>query len=149
MGKILLQMNEDIKAAMRAKDEVKLTVLRMAKTAINNAAIAKSKNELDDADELDVMQKQAKQRRESIESFEKGGRPELAAKEKAELTVLEAYLPKQMSDDELRVICKEVIAKTEAKGAADMGKVMKELMPLVKGKADGRRVQDALKLLLS
>ena len=108
-----------------------------------------AKNELDDADELDVMQKQAKQRRESIESFDKGGRPELAAKEKAELTVLEAYLPKQMSDDELAAVCKDTIAKTQAKGAADMGKVMKELMPLVKGKADGRRVQDTLKALLS
>ncbi len=149
MGKLLLLLNEDIKNAMRAKDELKLTVLRMAKTAINNAAIAKSKNELEDADELEVMQKQAKQRRESIESFEKGGRAELAAKEKAELTVLETYLPKQMSDEELSTICKETIAKTQAKGAADMGKVMKELMPLVKGKADGRRVQDALKSLLS
>ena len=149
MGKVLLQINEDIKGAMRAKDELKLTVLRMAKTAINNAAIAKSKNELDDADELDVMQKQAKQRRESIESFDKGGRPELAAKEKAELTVLEAYLPQQMSEAELAAICKDAILKTQAKGAADMGKVMKELMPLVKGKADGRRVQDTLKSLLS
>ncbi len=148
MGKILILINEDIKSAMRAKDEIKLTVLRMAKTAINNAAIAKSKNELADDDELGVMQKQAKQRRESIESFDKGGRPELAAKEKAELAVLEAYLPKQMSDDELRAICQEIIAKTGSQGAADMGKVMKELMPLVKGKADGRRVQDALKALL-
>jgi uncharacterized protein len=149
VGKLLMQINDDIKSAMRAKDEVKLMVLRMAKTAINNAAIAKSKNEIDDAEELEVMQKQAKQRRESIEGFEKGGRAELAAKEKAELSVLEAYLPKQLSDDELRAICKEVIAKTASHGEAEMGKVMKELMPLVKGKADGRRVQDTLKSLLS
>lgn len=149
MGKLMVSFNEEIKNAMKAKDEIKLGVLRMVKTAMNNAAIAKSKNELDDAEELDVIQKQAKQRRESIESFEKGGRAELAAKEKAELAVLEAYLPKQMSDAEIQAVCKEVIAKTGAAGGADTGKVMKDLMPLVKGKADGRRVQEILKSLLA
>ncbi len=149
MAKLLAQINEEIKGAMRAKDELKLTVLRMVKTAMNNAAIAKSKNELDDAEELDVLQKQAKQRRESIDSFEKGGRAELAAKEKLELAVLEAYLPKQMSDNEIKSVCQSVIIKVDAKGAADMGKIMKELMPLVKGKADGGRVQTILKSLLS
>ena len=147
MGKLMQSFNEEIKNAMRAKDEVKLGVLRMVKTAMNNAAIAKSKNELEDAEELDVVQKQAKQRRESIESFEKGGRAELAAKEKAELAVLEAYLPKQMSDDEIRSVCQTVIAKVGAKSAADLGAIMKELMPLVKGKADGGRVQAILKSL--
>ncbi len=147
MGKLMQSFNEEIKNAMRAKDEVKLGVLRMVKTAMNNAAIAKSKNELDDAEELDVVQKQAKQRRESIDSFEKGGRVELAAKEKLELAVLEAYLPKQMSDDEIKAVCQSVIAKVGAKSAADMGSIMKELMPLVKGKADGGRVQTILKSL--
>lgn len=149
MGKLIQVLNEDIKNAMRSRDEVKLMVLRMAKTAMNNAAISKSKDELEDSEELEILQKQAKQRRESIESFEKGGRPELADKEKLELAVLEGYLPKQLSDDEVKVICSEIIAKTGAKGAADAGKVMKDLMPLVKGKADGRRVQDILKALLS
>lgn len=147
MGKLMQSFNEEIKNAMRAKDEVKLGVLRMVKTAMNNAAIAKSKNELDDAEELDVVQKQAKQRRESIDSFEKGGRTELAAKEKLELAVLEAYLPKQMSDDEIKAVCQSVIAKVGAKSATDMGSIMKELMPLVKGKADGGRVQNVLKSL--
>ncbi len=147
MGKLMQSFNEEIKNAMRAKDEVKLGVLRMVKTAMNNAAIAKSKDQLDDAEELDVVQKQAKQRRESIDSFEKGGRAELAAKEKAELAVLEAYLPKQMSDDEIKAVCQSVIAKVGAKSAADTGAIMKELMPLVKGKADGGRVQTILKSL--
>ncbi len=147
MGKLMQSFNEEIKNAMRAKDEVKLGVLRMVKTAMNNAAIAKSKNELEDAEELDVIQKQAKQRRESIDSFEKGGRVELAAKEKLELAVLEAYLPKQMSDDEIKAVCQSVIAKVGAKSAAEMGAIMKGLMPLVKGKADGGRVQAILKSL--
>lgn len=147
MGKLMQSFNEEIKNAMRAKDEVKLGVLRMVKTAMNNAAIAKSKNELDDSEELDVVQKQAKQRRESIDSFEKGGRPELAIKEKAELAVLEAYLPKQMTDDEIKAVCQSIVAKVGAKSAADMGAIMKELMPLVKGKADGGRVQSILKSL--
>ncbi len=125
MGKLALTLNEEIKNAMRAKDETKLMVLRMVKTAMNNAAIAKSKNDLDDTEELEVIQKQAKQRRESIDSFEKAGRAELAAKEKAELAVLEGYLPKQMNDDEIRDVCRQVIAKTQAAGAADSGKVMK------------------------
>lgn len=149
MGKLVQLLSEDIKTAMKAREEVKLMVLRMAKTAMNNAAIAKSRNELDDNEELDILQKQAKQRRESIESFEKGGRPELAEKEKLELAVLEAYLPKQLSDEEIKSICAQIIAKTGAKGAGDAGKVMKDLMPLVKGKADGRRVQEILKALLS
>lgn len=148
MGKLMTVLNDDIKNAMKAKDEIKLSVLRMVKTAINNAAIAKSKNELEEAEELEILQKQAKQRRESIDSFEKGGRPELAAKEKTELGVLEVYLPKQLTDDEIKAICVEVIAKTGAKGAGDTGKVMKDLMPLVKGKADGRRVQEILKAAL-
>ena len=149
MGKLMQLFNDDIKAAMKAKDETRLLVLRMVKTAMNNVAIAKSKNDLDDNEEIDIVQKQAKQRRESIESFEKGGRPELAAKEKSELTILETYLPKQMTDAEIQAVCKDVIQKTGATGAADSGKVMKELMPLVKGKADGRRVQEVLKSLLS
>ena len=148
MGKLLQTFNDDIKISMRAKDEIKLGVLRMVKTAINNFAISKSKNDLDDNEELDIVQKQAKQRRESIESFEKGGRPDLATKEKDELAILEAYLPKQMTEAELQVVCREVIAKTNANGSADTGKVMKELMPLVKGKADGRRVQEVLKSIL-
>jgi len=150
MGKLIVQINNDIKDAMRAKDEVKLMVLRMAKTAMNNAAIAKSKNDLEDAEELDVLQKQAKQRRESIESFDKGGRSDLAAKEKLELAVLETYLPKQLTEDEIKAICQTVITKVGAvKGNADMGAIMKELMPLVKGKADGGRVQTILKALLA
>lgn len=149
MGKLIQNLSEEIKNAMRAKDEVKLGALRMVKTAMNNAAIAKSKNDLDDAEEMEVIQKQAKQRRESIESFEKGGRAELAAKEKAELAILEAYLPKQLSDSELKAICESVLTKLGTKSAADMGKIMKDLMPLVKGKADGGRVQTVLKSLLS
>ena len=97
---------------------------------------------------LGIITKQAKQRRESVESFEKAGRKDLADKEKAELAILESYLPKQLSDDELRAVVQKAIVWSDAKSPADMGKLMKVLMPAVQGKADGKRVQEVVKDLL-
>ena len=142
------KIEQDLIAAMKAKETVKLSVLRMVKSALNNAAMEKKKDKLSDPEALEVIQKQVKQRRESIESFEKGGRPELVTKEKAELELLVPYLPAQLSDDELKKIAQEVIAKSGAKTKADSGKVMKDLMPLIKGRADGKRAQEVLSLLL-
>ena len=133
-------VDSDLKEAMRAKDAAKLGVLRMLKSALKYAAIAKSgaQAELSDAEAVQVIRKQAKQRQDSIESFEKGGRAELAEKEKEELAILNTYLPQGMSPDELAKVVRETIAELGAKSKAQMGSVMKELQAKVAGRADGK-----------
>jgi len=125
---------------MREKSATKLGVLRMLKAAMMNAAIEKSgaQGQLADADATQVVRKQVKQRQDSIESFEKGGRPELAAKEKEELSILESYLPQAMSADELSKIVRDTIAEVGATSKAQMGVVMKALQAKVGGRADGK-----------
>ena len=134
------RLDSDLKEAMRARDATKLSVLRMLKSALNYAAIAKSgtEAELSDAEAVQVIRKQAKQRQDSIESFEKGGRAELAAKEKEELSILNAYLPQAMSADELAAAVRETIAEVGATSKAQMGTVMKALQVKVAGRADGK-----------
>jgi len=134
------RVDSDLKEAMRAKDTRKLGVLRMLKSALKYAAIAKSgaEAELSDAEAAQVVRKQVKQRQDSIESFEKGGRAELAAKEKEELLILDAYLPQAMSSDELAKVVRETIAETGATSKAQMGGVMKALQVKVAGRADGK-----------
>ena len=145
---LLEQLNNDLKAAMRAREELKLSVLRMLLSAVNYAEIAQQKK-LDDGGILQVIQKEIKQRRESIEAFEKGNRPELAAKEKAEMAMLQAYVPAQMSRDEIIKLVQQVLAEVGAKGPADKGKVMQKLMPQVRGKADGNEVNSIVTELLA
>ena len=134
------RVDEDLKTAMREKSATKLGVLRMLKAAMMNAAIEKSgaQGKLADADATQVVRKQVKQRQDSIESFEKGGRPELAAKEKDELSILESYLPQAMSADELSKIVRDTIAEVGATSKAQMGVVMKALQAKVGGRADGK-----------
>jgi uncharacterized protein YqeY len=134
------RVDSDLKTAMREKNATKLGVLRMLKAAIMNAAIEKSgaQSQLSDAEATQVIRKQVKQRQDSIESFEKGGRAELAAKEKKELSILQSYLPQQMSADELSKIVRETIAEVGATSKAQMGAVMKALQPKVAGRADGK-----------
>src|SRR5436189_3311830 len=132
------RIDSDLKDAMRAKDAGKLAVLRMLKSALKYAAIEKSDAGLDDAEATQVIRKQVKQRQDSIESFEKGGRPELAAKEKDELAVLQAYLPQGLSADELTKIVQETISELGATSRAQMGAVMKALQAKVAGRTDGR-----------
>ena len=132
------RIDADLKDAMRAKDAGKLAVLRGLKSALKYAAIEKSDASLDDAAAAQVIRKQVKQRQDSIESFEKGGRPELAAKEKDELEILNAYLPKGLSADELSALVRETIAEVGATSRAQMGAVMKALQGKVAGRADGR-----------
>lgn len=134
------RINDNIKAAMKSKDQTALMVLRAVKTAMTNLMIEKKKDDLQDEDVLMIIQKQAKQRKESIESFEKASRMDLADKEKAELAILENYLPAQLSEEDLERIIREAAAACGAETKADMGKLMKEVMPAVKGKADGRTV---------
>jgi uncharacterized protein YqeY len=134
------RVDSDLKGAMRAKDATKLNVLRMLKSALKYAAIAKSdaEAELSDAEAVQVIRKQAKQRQDSIESFEKGGRAELADKEKEELTILNTYLPQGMSPDELAKVVRETIAELGATSKAQMGAVMKALQTKTGGRADGK-----------
>jgi len=134
------RVDADLKEAMRAKDATKLGVLRMLKSGLKYAAIAKSdaEAELSDAEATQVIRKQAKQRQDSIESFEKGGRAELAEKEKEELLILNGYLPQPMKADEVSKIVRETIAEAGATSRAQMGAVMKALQAKVAGRVDGK-----------
>ena len=134
------QIDHDLKDAMKAREADKLSVLRLLKSAIKNAAIEKGGQAgvLDDAEATAVVRKQVKQRQDSVESFEKGGRPELAAKERTEIELLNTYLPQALSADELARFIDEAVAETGATGKAQMGAVMKALGPKVAGRADGR-----------
>src|SRR5713226_7178536 len=126
------RVDSDLKGAMREKNAVKLGVLRMLKAALTNATIEKAgaDSKLTDAEAIQVIRKQAKQRQDSIESFEKGGRAELAAKEKEELSILQSYLPQGMSAEEISKVVRETIAEVGATSKAQMGAVMKATTPL-------------------
>jgi hypothetical protein len=145
------RVDSDLKEAMRAKDAMKLGVLRMLKSALKYAAIAKSdaEAELSDAEAVQVIRKQAKQRQDSIESFEKGGRAELADKEKEELAILNTYLPQGMSPDELAKVVRETIAELGATSKAQTGAVMKALQAKVGGRADGKTLSSEVQKQLS
>jgi hypothetical protein len=134
------RLDSDLKEAMRARDIPKLGVLRMLKSALKYAVIAKAGTdaELNDAEAVQVIRKQAKQRQDSIESFEKGGRSELANKEKEELLILNAYLPQAMSAAELAKTVRETIAEVGATSKAQIGAVMKALQAKVAGRVDGK-----------
>src|SRR5450432_458224 len=145
------RIDSDLKDAMRAKDATRLGVLRMLKSALKYAAIEKSgaEAELDEAEATQVIRKQVKQRQDSIESFEKGGRAELAEKEKAELALLTAYLPAAMSAEDLAQLVKETIAEVGATSKAQMGVVMKALGPKVAGRADGKTLSQEVQRQLA
>ncbi|HTL77921.1 MAG TPA: GatB/YqeY domain-containing protein [Candidatus Babeliales bacterium] len=145
------RVDSDLKEAMRAKDATKLAVLRMLKSALKYAAIAKSdaEAELTDVEAVQVIRKQAKQRQDSIESFEKGGRAELVEKEKQELAILNNYLPQGMSPDELAKIVRETIAELGATSKAQMGAVMKALQTKAGGRADGKTLSAEVQKQLS
>src|SRR5687768_2134614 len=137
-----------IVAAMKAKDQTRLTALRMLKTALTNKSIEKGRA-LDNAEELAVVSMLVKQRRDSIDQFTKGGRTDLADKEQAEIVILNAYLPASASDDEIAAAVTAAIAETGATSAKDMGKVMKAVMAGLAGKTvDGKKVSEAVKAKL-
>ncbi|HUJ09479.1 MAG TPA: GatB/YqeY domain-containing protein [Verrucomicrobiae bacterium] len=130
----------DLKDAMRAKDAVRLSTLRLLKSAIEYYKIDKKQEQLTDADIVAVIKKQVKQRQDSIEGFEKGGRSDLVEKEKAELTILKSYLPEELSQSQVEEIVKATIAELGASTKADMGKVMKAVQTKTAGRADNRLV---------
>jgi len=143
------QINEDIKTAMKSKDEAALRALRAIKSAILYVETSEGHSgALTDAEEVQLLQKQIKQRKESIESYEKNGRPELAVPEKEEIAVIEKYLPKALTAEELEVIILEVIAAEGATSAKDMGKVIKAVQAKVAGRAEGKLISERVKALL-
>jgi uncharacterized protein YqeY len=137
------QLAEDLKAAMKAKDENRLNAIRMLRAAIANFELARPKDKLiTEADLLGIVEKQIKQRRESIEMYEKGNRTDLVAKEQAELSFLEVYMPKQLLRDEIEVEVEAIIA---ALGTKEFPKVMKEAAAKMKGRADGKMVNEVVR----
>ncbi|WP_246940478.1 GatB/YqeY domain-containing protein [Bacillus pinisoli] len=146
---LLERLNNDMKQAMRNKEKDKLSVIRMVKAAVQNEAIKLKADSLSSDDELTVLSREVKQRKDSLLEFIKAGREDLVDKLKAELVVLEEYLPKQLSEEELTEIIKETISEVNASSKADMGKVMGAIMPKVKGKADGSLINRLVQQHLS
>jgi uncharacterized protein len=144
---IIEKMNAELIVAMKAKDEAKVLALRTLKSALKYKEVD-LKHELTDAEAIDVLSHQAKQRRESIEGFEKGNRPESAAKEKAELDLIQTYLPAALPAEELAALIEEAVKAVGAASPKDMGKVMGYLTPKVKGRADMGQVSAAVKAKL-
>lgn len=150
------RIRQDMQKAAKERDSLALSALRMAVAAVQNREIdAVTRKEipagaaLPEEALLKLIATMVKQRRESIELFLRGNRPELAAKEQAEIAVLERYLPKALSPDEIEALVREAIAETGAKGASDMGRLMKAVMPKVAGRADGKAVGETVKRLLA
>jgi len=139
---------DDLKQAMRERDKVRGSVIRLAMAAIKNAEIARQAD-LDDGDILGIIAKEVRQRRESIEAFSQGNRQDLVAQEEAELAILQGYLPQQMTREEIITEARRVIEEVGAQGPADKGKVMPKLIAHLKGRADGREINAVVTELLA
>lgn len=151
MSDTATQISEDIKTAMKARDAAALIPLRALKSALTNAAIEKGGlgTVLEEAEALAVVRKQIKQRQDSIEQFEKAGRDELAANEKAEIEVLSGYLPAALTEEQINAIVDQAVSESGANSKADMGKVMKRAQELSEGRADGKILSAAVMKRLS
>ena len=145
---ILTKVDEDLKTAMKARDELKVSALRLLKAAASNAAIQKGKDDLQDPELLDVIAKLIKQRQESVEAYTKGNRPELAQKEAKEAEILKGYLPAQLPEGEIKAIIQQAIQETGAGGPQGMGAVMKVVLPKLAGRADSGKVSQIVRELL-
>ena len=145
---LLSTLNDDMKTAMKAKDKETLQVVRMLKASIQNEQI-KAGHELNADEELTVLSREMKQRRDALSEFVQAGRDDLVEKIKVEIAIVEKYLPKQFTEEEIRQIVSEAIEKVKATSAKEFGKVMGAVMPLVKGKADGNQVNAIVKELLN
>lgn len=146
------QITDDIKTAMKAKDKLRLETVRSIKKALLEKEVSvrpSGQETLTEAQEVEVLVQLAKQRRDSIAQYQQAGRTDLAEQEAQELAILEEYLPKQLSDDEVSQVIDDIIAHVGATSAKDMGKVMGPAMQQLKGKADGKKVQELVKAKLS
>ena len=142
------RLADDLKRAMKGGDTDRRSTIRLLMASINNAEIAR-RADLDDTDILGIIAKDIRQHQESIESFKQGNRPDLVDKEEAEMAILQSYLPQQLTREEIVEAARQVIGEVGAQGPADKGKVMKELMPKLKGRADGRIINEVVSELLS
>ena len=145
---LLKRFDEDLKGAMKASDKLTVSVLRMAKSSVKNKQIDKGR-ELTDEEILTVLSSMIKQRRESIEQYTKAARMDLAQTEEQEVAILQTYMPRQLSNDEIDKIIQSAIDESSAKGGQDMGKVMRIVMPKITGVADGKYVNQRVKELLA
>lgn len=145
---LLAQIQQELKMAMLAKDADRLATLRLLKSAIGYAQIEKKNENLPEADLIAIVQKEIKKRRDSIEQFQAGGRPELAVKESAEIQVLEHFLPKQLTGEELDQLIRDVIRDAGATSKKDMGPVIKAVQAKAAGRADGKTISGAVGRLL-
>jgi len=143
------RLTEDMKAAMKAKDEgkLKLSVIRMAKAAIKNGEIDKKK-EFGDSEVIEILAREVKMRRDAIPEFEKGNRPDMVETLNQEIAILMEYLPQQLTEEEIRLLAREIIAQVGAQGPKDLGKVMGVITPKTKGRADGKLVNQIVRELL-
>ncbi|RBP02371.1 GatB/YqeY domain-containing protein [Rossellomorea aquimaris] len=137
---LLNRLNDDMKQAMKNKEKEKLSVIRMLKASLQNEAIKHGKQELSEDEELTVLSREVKQRKDSLHEFQNAGREDLVEKIQTELTYVEIYMPKQLTEEEVSAIVQETVAEVGATSKADMGKVMGAIMPKLKGKADGALV---------
>lgn len=144
------RLYEDMKKALKEREsgKLKLSVIRLVRSALKNRAIELGR-ELTDEDVIEVLAREVKQRREAIEEYKRVGRPDVAAELEAEIAVLQEYLPRQLSRDEIAAEAREVISSVGAKGPKDLGRVMGVLMPRLKGRADGKVVQEVVRALLT
>lgn len=145
---VLDQLNQDMKAAMKAKDKAKLKTIRMLKASLQNEKLAKQ-DDLTAQEELDILAREKKQRLDSLQEFKQAGRDDLVDEVEEELAIVAEYLPEPLSDNEVKEIVQSVIDSVDASGMQDMGKVMGAVMPKVKGRADGNFVSEVVKAKLS
>ena len=146
---LLDRLNDDMKQAMKNKEKEKLSVLRMLKAALQNEAIKLGKSPRSEDEELTVLSRELKQRKDSLREFENAGRSDLVEKVKTEIDIVQSYMPKPLTEDELRELIEQTIKEVGASSKADMGKVMSAIMPKVKGKADGSLVNKLVQQQLS
>lgn len=146
---LLTRLNDDMKQAMKNKDKEKLSVIRMLKASIQNESIKLGKSELLEDEDLTILSRELKQRKDSLQEFKSAGRDDLVEKLEMEIKIIQEYMPAQLTDEELAVIVQETIQETGASSKKDMGKVMSAVMPKVKGKADGARINKLVQELLN
>lgn len=143
------KLTDDLKSAMRNGDKLKSSAIRLLMAAIQNAEIAARQTTLGDQDFLGIIAKEVRKRKESITAFKQGNRNDLVAQEEAEMAILKEYLPQQISREEIMTAARQVISEVGAKGPGNKGKVMSQLIPQLKGKADGREINEVVTELLS